>query len=244
MSKPHCSQELSTSYHDWELDINIVVIVAKGKGGRLCLYWTVVANKPTVQPWDETRVNMEQQWNDTDKKNQRTPSKTCPSVTLSITNPTLTILSTNSGLHSQKHATNCSSYGTAWETYALSLLFSSVPSGKYQDITSQWQTTPLLYNIHNSSYEWPPIWHYHIGKGNLNPWLLARYLTWRGSSAMVLAVSRRSLTAEAWARNWFCPCGICSGQSGIGTGFSKSSLTFPRQYHSTMALHTHISPGK
>jgi hypothetical protein len=56
---------------------------------------------------------------------------------------------------------------------------------------------------------------------------------------MAQAVSRRPLTAEVRVS----PCGICGGQSGIGTGFSPSSLAFPRQYHFTVGLRTHISSG-
>jgi hypothetical protein len=33
----------------------------------------------------------------------------------------------------------------------------------------------------------------------------------------------------------------CGGQSGTATGFSTSSLVFPSHYHSTMALHIHVS---
>jgi hypothetical protein len=39
------------------------------------------------------------------------------------------------------------------------------------------------------------------------------------------------------------PGGICGGQSDTGTGMSPSSAIFPCQYHSTVALHTHISSG-
>jgi hypothetical protein len=60
---------------------------------------------------------------------------------------------------------------------------------------------------------------------------------------MAQVVSRRPLTAEAWVRAWVNPCGICSGQSGTGTGFSPSSSVFPCQHHSTFALQTHIIWG-
>jgi len=55
--------------------------------------------------------------------------------------------------------------------------------------------------------------------------------------AMAQAVSNRHLTVEAQVS----PCGICCGQSGIGTGSSPSSLVSPHQYHSLVVLQTHIS---
>jgi hypothetical protein len=60
---------------------------------------------------------------------------------------------------------------------------------------------------------------------------------------MAQVVSRRPLTAETVVRAQFNPCWICGGQSGIGTGFSASSSVFPCQYHSTVALQTHIILG-
>jgi hypothetical protein len=54
-------------------------------------------------------------------------------------------------------------------------------------------------------------------------------------------VSNWPLTMEAWVYVWVSPCGICGGQSGTGTRFSSSSSVFPHQYHSSMALNTHIS---
>jgi hypothetical protein len=40
---------------------------------------------------------------------------------------------------------------------------------------------------------------------------------------MAQVVSCQPLTTEAWVS----PCGICSEQSGTGTGFSVSSSVFP-----------------
>jgi hypothetical protein len=60
---------------------------------------------------------------------------------------------------------------------------------------------------------------------------------------MAQVVSRRPLTAEARVRARVNPGGICGGQCGTGTGFSPSSSVFRCQYHSTVALQTHIIWG-
>jgi hypothetical protein len=53
--------------------------------------------------------------------------------------------------------------------------------------------------------------------------------------AMIQAVSRRPITAEAWVRSRVSQCGICGGQSGNETGFSPSTSVFPCQFYSTGA---------
>jgi hypothetical protein len=67
---------------------------------------------------------------------------------------------------------------------------------------------------------------------------------WLSSHVMTQAVRRQSLTTEVRFRAGVSPCGICGGESGTGTCFDPCSLAFPCQYHSTMAFHTHISPGE
>jgi hypothetical protein len=60
---------------------------------------------------------------------------------------------------------------------------------------------------------------------------------------MAQVVSRRPFTAEARVRARVNPRGICGGQSGTETGFSPNSSVFPCQYHSTVAVQTHIIWG-
>jgi hypothetical protein len=53
---------------------------------------------------------------------------------------------------------------------------------------------------------------------------------------MAQAVSRRPLTAEARVQSRVSPCGLCGGQSGIGTDFFPPSTSVsPCQFHSTRA---------
>jgi hypothetical protein len=59
---------------------------------------------------------------------------------------------------------------------------------------------------------------------------------------MAQAVSRRPLTAEAQDCTGVNPCGICTGQNVIEAGYSTSSWVFSCQYHSTVTLHTHMTP--
>jgi hypothetical protein len=61
---------------------------------------------------------------------------------------------------------------------------------------------------------------------------------------MAQAVSRRPLAAEARVRARINLCGICGLQSGTGTDFSSSSSVFSCQYHSAVAVQSHIIWGK
>jgi hypothetical protein len=60
---------------------------------------------------------------------------------------------------------------------------------------------------------------------------------------MAQAVSHWFLTAEARVHVHISPCVICGGQSDTGTGFIYDFSVFSYQYHSTVALRAHISPG-
>jgi len=55
----------------------------------------------------------ERRWNDIDRENRRTRRKTCPSATLSTTNPTWIDPGANPGLRGERPATNRLSHGTA-----------------------------------------------------------------------------------------------------------------------------------
>jgi hypothetical protein len=57
-------------------------------------------------PWRLTVGRAEYRWNDTDRGKTKYRRKTCPSATLSITEPTRTDLKTNPGLRGKIPATN------------------------------------------------------------------------------------------------------------------------------------------
>jgi hypothetical protein len=59
--------------------------------------------------------------------------------------------------------------------------------------------------------------------------------------AMAQTDSRWPLTAKVRVRALVTQCGICNGQSGTGAGLSPGYSVFLCQYHSTVALHIHIS---
>jgi hypothetical protein len=79
-------------------------------------------------------------------------------------------------------------------------------------------------------------------QGSTGDLFVALVTEWN-SRTMAQVVSRRPVTAEARVRARVNPCGICGGQSGTGTGFSPEFFGFPCQYHSTVALQTHIIWG-
>jgi hypothetical protein len=59
-------------------------------------------------------------------ENRSTRGKTCPSVTLSTTNPTWTDPGSNPGLHGERPATNRLSHGTAFHVNFLTALHMTV----------------------------------------------------------------------------------------------------------------------
>jgi hypothetical protein len=75
-------------------------------GFRLSL-WTAATNGPIVHLPGVTYENTEPWRNDTTGENQRAWRKTCPSASLSTTNPTWTDLGANRGLCSERPAPNC-----------------------------------------------------------------------------------------------------------------------------------------
>jgi hypothetical protein len=76
-----------------------------------CLYASILRIRQMIWVW---RATVE--WN-IDRENRRTRRKTCPSSTLSITNPTWIDPGANLGLHGERPATNDLSHGTDLQTY-------------------------------------------------------------------------------------------------------------------------------
>jgi hypothetical protein len=78
---------------------------------------------------------MEHRWNDTDRGKPKYSGKTCPSVTLSTTNPTWTDPGSNPGLRGGRPAANRLSHGTAFH---MCLSIRAVPVirqwARYRDV--------------------------------------------------------------------------------------------------------------
>jgi hypothetical protein len=53
-----------------------------------------------------------------------------------------------------------------------------------------------------------------------------------------------AITAETQVHARVSPRGTSGGQNGTGTGLSLSSSVLPCQYHSIVALHTHVPSGR
>jgi hypothetical protein len=60
---------------------------------------------------------MEHRWNEIDRGNRSTRGKTCPSATLSTTNPTWTDPASNPSLRGERAASNRLNHGTARVRY-------------------------------------------------------------------------------------------------------------------------------
>jgi hypothetical protein len=58
---------------------------------------------------------------------------------------------------------------------------------------------------------------------------------------MAVALNYWLLTAEALVQYQANPCGICCGQSGIGTSLSQGSFVFVYPYHSTNAPYLSVT---
>jgi hypothetical protein len=97
-----CLVRLRTSILVFIVMISIITVVHV-RGVRVCL-WTVATKRPVVHPHVINEYG-QQWWNDID-------GKTCPSTTLSTTNPTWTNLGANLGLSGERPAINHLSHGT------------------------------------------------------------------------------------------------------------------------------------
>jgi hypothetical protein len=90
-------------------------------------------------------MSMVLQRNDSDKVKPKNSEKTCPSATLSTTNPTWTDQGANPGLRSEGQTTNRLSHGTA-----LKYSWYSCQACKWNPESFHWNNN--IHNVHNLLY--------------------------------------------------------------------------------------------
>jgi hypothetical protein len=114
-------------------DLRLLRRWTHGEGPRSRCYGRTTALRLFVQPYDEDEDEqfffqvfqvMEHRWNEIDRGKPTTRKKTCPSATLSTTNPTWTDPGSNPGLRSERPETNRLSHGTAEVVKFDSIIFS------------------------------------------------------------------------------------------------------------------------
>jgi hypothetical protein len=138
--------------------------------------------------------------------------KTCPSDTLSITNPTRTDPGSNPGLRGERLSTNRLSHVKANRSIYSSINGLVAAITLTASVTRNVKLTVLrFFRVHCMSLSFITVHIY--------------YLTKKGR-AMAEEVSRRPLTAEARVPYQVSRRGICGGQSGTGTGCSPSYCGF------------------
>jgi hypothetical protein len=174
----------------------------------------------------------ERGWNDIlTGENRRTLRKTCPSATLSNTNPIWIDPGANPGFRGERPATNDLSHGTA-----LALCTAPTDNTTWcQDDTTNsecyFQTLFCirLFYIYNCI--------------NTSPSLTIFIQLKINQRHMAQVVSRRPITAEVQVRVQVSPYGIWGGQHGTETDYCPSCSVFSCLCYTTVILHAHISPG-
>jgi hypothetical protein len=106
----------------WQCLHNATTVVSRG-GVRLSLLGTAATNWPIVPAPDDRLWTWSSRWNGNWQGKPKYSEKTCPSATLTTTNPTWPDLGSNPSRRGGKPATNHLSSGTAYAT-AVTLLCS------------------------------------------------------------------------------------------------------------------------
>jgi hypothetical protein len=137
----------------------VVLLLVSFSGVRLRPLGTSATVWPTVPALNDRWWWMwSSRWNENWEVKLKYSEKTCPSATLSTTNPTWPDLGSNPGCHGGKPATNHLSYGTAYHNTVRGNKFTNC------DMTPKSQTTGVLEeSLHNGLYPTAMNTHKTIG---------------------------------------------------------------------------------